>query len=115
MKAMNKEAALERIGGDEELLVDLGQIFDNECPKMFAEIHEAESTEDAEKLCGAAHRLKGAASMFCAERASKAALDLEELARAGDIASARAMSGGVEREMEELRAELRQLSQMTRQ
>ncbi len=115
MTLMNKEAALERIGGDEELLVDLGQIFENECPKMFAEIYEAERAEDAARLCGAAHRLKGAASMFCAEKASKAALDLEELARTGDIASARALIGGVEREMGELRAELRQLSQMTRQ
>jgi len=109
MTVMNKEAALERIGGDEELLVDLGHIFDAECPKMFAEIHEAERAEDAERLCEAAHRLKGAASMFCAEKASAAALSLEELARAGDISEVRALIGRVEQEMERLREELRQL------
>ena len=81
--------ALERLGGDEELLQEVAGLFLEEYPTLMAEIHAAVQTGNAHRLERAAHSLKGSVSNFGADCAVQAALGLETIGRSGDLAGAK--------------------------
>ena len=60
----DRDAALERMDGDVELLKELVGLFLDECPQRMAEIREALTRRDATKLRQAAHTLKGSVGNF---------------------------------------------------
>lgn len=99
-------AALARMEGDRELLEEIGQLFAEEYPKNLGEIRAAVNACDAQRLHRVAHSLKGASANLGANRVSKAALELELLARAGDLANAPELLQKLEREIERLGPEL---------
>jgi signal transduction histidine kinase/DNA-binding response OmpR family regulator/HPt (histidine-containing phosphotransfer) domain-containing protein len=83
----DREEALERVGGSEELLRDLVELFRTECPKQMEAIRQQKAAGDLAGLARAAHALKGSVAMFAAQRAYDAALRLEKMGRAGDISN----------------------------
>ncbi|HEU0121328.1 MAG TPA: Hpt domain-containing protein [Bryobacteraceae bacterium] len=79
--------ALERLGGDEELLREVASLFLDEYPMLMREIRIAATTRDAEALQRAAHSMKGSVSNFGADGVYQAAFVLEKKGRAGDLES----------------------------
>ena len=81
----DRAEALARVGGSEELLRDLVELFRSECPKQMDEIRRQQAAGDLAGLSRAAHALKGSVSMFAAQKAYDAALRIEKMGRAGDV------------------------------
>jgi two-component system, sensor histidine kinase and response regulator len=104
------EEALDRVEGDRELLAELVKLFEEETPKLLAEVRDAIAKGDAKTLERAAHTIKGSAGNFGAQPASQAALDLEQLARSGDLSRATELMEAVEREIKRLLPELEHFS-----
>ena len=75
------DIALENVGGDEAMLLDLAEMFFAECPKLMQQIREHIADADGPELRRAAHTLKGSAHVFGAEAAAEAAHRLEEIGR----------------------------------
>jgi PAS domain S-box-containing protein len=85
---LNRDKALVRVGGDEQILREIAKLFLEECPRMMREVGEAVVRRDARQLRLAAHALKGAVSNFAAEPAYEAGLRLENMGRQGDLGQA---------------------------
>ena len=88
-QVIDVDRALEQMDGDRELLVEVADIFMQDCPKMMSGIGDALTSADAEALTRAAHALKGCVGNFGAREASEAALTLEELGRRGSLEGGR--------------------------
>ena len=82
---LDRAVALERLGGDEELLQEVATLFLEEYPSIMSQIREAAQSKNAPRLERAAHTLKGSVSNFGAESAVQAALALEKIGRSGDL------------------------------
>jgi two-component system sensor histidine kinase/response regulator len=87
-EVVDREVALARVDGDEGLLADLAKLFCEESPKLLSAVQDAVAKRDIAALKRAAHSLKGSISTFAARDATEAALRLEDLARAGELAGA---------------------------
>ncbi len=83
---LNSAVALERLGGDEELLREVARLFLDEYPALLVEIREAVAARDADGLQRAAHSLKGSVSNFGADAAYNAAFVLEMMGRTRNLA-----------------------------
>jgi HPt (histidine-containing phosphotransfer) domain-containing protein len=81
LSPLDRDAVLERVGGDESLLKEITEIFLSEYPMLLEEIREAIQRDDAAKLERSAHTLKGSVSNFGAAGATDAAYQLELLGR----------------------------------
>jgi two-component system, sensor histidine kinase and response regulator len=101
-EVFNLAGALECVEGDRELLAEMIGLFLAECPDLLAEIRSALAAQDATTLQHAAHTLKGSVGNFSARRAFAAALTLEKLGRAGDLAAAPAAFAVLEQELAHL-------------
>jgi HPt (histidine-containing phosphotransfer) domain-containing protein/nitrogen-specific signal transduction histidine kinase/CheY-like chemotaxis protein len=75
------EAAIERLGGDEQLYRELVQCFLDDTSEMIPKIRRAIHEVDAENLHRAAHSLKGLAASCGAVGVAEAAACLERLGR----------------------------------
>ena len=102
--------ALDRIGGDEQLLRDLCQIFLEESPKLMAKMRHALAAGDCDGLMRAAHSIKGESSYLGAGRTSEAARQLEDMGRNQDLAHAGHTLAELEREISSLQDELKELT-----
>jgi two-component system, sensor histidine kinase and response regulator len=102
------EVARERIGGSDDVLRDLAELFVTECPKMMEQIRTAIDDGADADLRRAAHTLKGSAAVFVAEPTVAAALRLEEMGESGERA-------GVEEAWQTLEAEVDRLMPALRQ
>ena len=104
--AFHRDAALERLGGDEELLAEVVGLFLADTPGQVAEIRRAVEARDAELLRRAAHTLKGAAGYVGGVPAAEAAHALEMIGASGDLAAAPAALLTLEHEAGRLLAAL---------
>ena len=77
----NEQAALKRLDGDHDLLVEMIDLFLEEAPVQLAELAAALARTDLPALADAAHALKGMAGHFCAENLISLAINLEHSAR----------------------------------
>ena len=82
---LNLALALERLGGDAELLREIARLFLDDTPRLLADIQKAIAVRDAQALASAAHALKGSVANFGAETVLRAALRLEKMGSAGDM------------------------------
>lgn len=83
---LDRALALERLGGDEELLQEVAQLFLDEYPVLMSDIRRAIETSNSNQLERAAHSLKGSVANFGSEAAWKAAFALEKLGREQQLA-----------------------------
>jgi len=83
--ALDRDVALLRVGGDEDLLKEIAAIFLSDYPKVLVEIQAAIANHDAKRLEASAHGLKGSVANFGAQDVVDAAFRLEQMGRAGRI------------------------------
>ena len=100
------KALLEHFGGDRQLLGELARIFLDDCPSRLSAIREAVERRDAGALLEAAHALRGSVANFGATRAVAAALRLELMGKAGDLAAAPAALADLQQTMAAFAGEL---------
>ena len=107
---LDKAVALERLGGDEDLLKEVAGLFLQEYPELVSQIREAIDQNDAHKLERSAHSLKGSVSNFGSDAAWEAALELEKMGRSGKIELAEPAYSHLMAVMDGIRPELMDLA-----
>ena len=89
--AWDRSKTLERLGGDEDLLREVVQIFLEETPKLMTSLQQGIRDSDPETVERAAHSLKGQLSYLGLEPIAKLARDLEDAGRNKALAGAAAL------------------------
>jgi HPt (histidine-containing phosphotransfer) domain-containing protein len=107
---LDRTAALDRIGGDEELLREIAGLFLSEYPSLIAEIRVAVQIGDARALERSAHSLKGSVANFEACAAVDAAFRLESMGRNGNLDQTASALAALEAAFEALHPALIDLS-----
>ena len=79
---------LERLGGDEQLLHEVMEIFCEEAPKHLAGLGKAIAQQDAETIERIAHSLQGELGYLGIAELSRGARELEEKGRTSDFQGA---------------------------
>ncbi|MBA2112938.1 hybrid sensor histidine kinase/response regulator [Bremerella alba] len=77
--------ALENVGGSEEILNEMIDLFTTECPKQLHEIQAAFASGDNEKFIRSAHTLKGSVALFAADEATASARRIEFMGRDNEL------------------------------
>ena len=84
---LDRELAMTRVGGDAELLKELGDLFLEEYPRLMGELRAAFDQRDAKQVERTAHGLKGSVANFGAKPAVDAAFQIEQLGHSGKLDS----------------------------
>ncbi len=90
---------LQNIGGDQDLLLQLVDLFLERQADMMSQIRQSLSLGDALTVERAAHTLKGTAGNLCAPEVALAAGRLEAVGRLGTLHDAPAVYAHLEMEM----------------
>jgi HPt (histidine-containing phosphotransfer) domain-containing protein len=104
--SFNHEAALERVGGDKELLKEVAELYLGEYPLLLSEIGSAISHRDPDLLQRAAHTLKGSLGTLGADRAHQLARQLEAMGRTGSFQGCETAYEGLKTALEALHRDL---------
>jgi PAS domain S-box-containing protein len=110
-ETFDRQALMERLDGDRELLAEIVELFLESAPRLLLDVKKALGDSKGEALGRAAHALKGAVANFGARAAMDAALRMEQRARQGDVAGARAAWAPLEKEMTRLKKALARLAE----
>jgi PAS domain S-box-containing protein len=105
-EVLDRDKALETVGGDAQLLQELVRVYCSECPRWLAEIRDAISQQDIARLRRAAHTLRGSLDTFGAGSASAAAMRLEAMSRTGDLTESEAAYVLLAKDLERLQPAL---------
>jgi HPt (histidine-containing phosphotransfer) domain-containing protein len=89
MNLFDRETALDRLGGDEELLTEISALFLQECPVMMERLRAAVVAGDAHAVMETAHSMKGSLATLGAEEGVLLAMDLEMMGRNRALAGSR--------------------------
>jgi HPt (histidine-containing phosphotransfer) domain-containing protein len=92
--------ALEKVGGDHELLQELVRVFLEEWPKWKQELGQALAAGESAQVRRLAHTVKGALGQFEAHAAAETAQQLETMGRSADLREAGEVFARLEREIE---------------
>ena len=101
-KPFDADAALDRLGGDSELLAELVDSFLQHAPIIVSQIRNAAAGKDAKALEGAAHSLKGMAANLDAVPVTSLAERLESSGHCKDLSDACEGVSELHSSMEEL-------------
>ena len=96
------QQALESVDGNRPLLVELIDIFGEECPKLSAEIVGAIQSGDVATLRRAAHTMKGSLAHLAAGKAIGIAQQMEFLARQQNLPAASALWPNLRAELDRI-------------
>jgi HPt (histidine-containing phosphotransfer) domain-containing protein len=99
-------AALEKVGGDRELLRELVRLFLRQDPAPAAELRRAREAGDLAALQRVAHNLKSNMGTFGARSAHELALHVLQAGREGNLAGAEEACRALEQSLERLRPAL---------
>jgi len=99
----NHDAALKRLGGDNELFADMSLFFFEDSPGLLDEIGDGIEQQNAEKVVRAAHSLRGLAANFDAYDVVRIAQTIEQSAREENL-------GEIGKLLEELRGHVHRLN-----
>jgi two-component system, sensor histidine kinase and response regulator len=103
-----KAKALERLGGDEDLLREVCRIFLDESPNLLRKLQEGIANTDAEAVMRAAHSLKGELGYLGAPEAAQAARELEDMGHEKNLTRAPELFNLLERELAGLHLALKE-------
>jgi len=106
LQTIDRQALMDRLGGDESLALEVIDLFRQDCPGAIARILEAIESGNAGALQTAAHALKGAAGNLSATAVSAAARALEVMGQSGNVSGAQAALAELEHEIARLFASL---------
>ena len=84
----NKAEALYLMDNDEELFKEIIELFIENCPEWVEELKKAVENEDALKVEGTSHKIKGALRSLVAVPAQEKAQELENIGRSKDLTKA---------------------------
>jgi CheY-like chemotaxis protein/anti-sigma regulatory factor (Ser/Thr protein kinase) len=101
--------ALDSVGGDEQLLTELAEVFLQEAPQLLEQIEHAMRQRNAKQLQRAAHTLKGAASAFRAVAVGEFSHRLEVFGANNDLSEAERVFRQLQQAMQQLAPELESL------
>jgi len=107
--SLDREVAMERVGGDAELLKEIANLFLENYGAWLDELRQAAGKGDATALQRTAHGLKGSVANFGARDAVMASVKLENLGRSGDLAAVPESLAALEAALETLRGDLESL------
>jgi signal transduction histidine kinase/CheY-like chemotaxis protein/HPt (histidine-containing phosphotransfer) domain-containing protein len=93
------EAALDRVGGDRDLLRAIAGTFLEHYPTQVADLRAAMDRRDCDAAAAAAHRLAGSLGALGCDRGLTLARDIEQLARLGAPDPIHDALGSLEREL----------------
>jgi HPt (histidine-containing phosphotransfer) domain-containing protein len=102
----DQAAALMRVEGDTELLLEIVEVFLDDSPRLMSRIRAALKRQDLKSLEQAAHTLKGSVGNFCAPAAYAASFKLEKIGREGNVEEAQQAWVELEEAMEQLKPAL---------
>jgi HPt (histidine-containing phosphotransfer) domain-containing protein len=85
-EAWSADEIIARLGADEALARELAALFVAECPRMMTEVRTSVASGAANEIRKSAHALKGSVANFTDGAPMRAALALEMMARANDVA-----------------------------
>jgi PAS domain S-box-containing protein len=105
----DRQAVLDRVGGNVQLLKELAGVFEDDCKRLVNELREALQAQDGEKLSRAAHPLKGMAAFFDAAAAVQAA-ELDKCGQESDFATAAGILPLLTRQIEMIQESLKSLA-----
>lgn len=105
--SFNLKESLGRVGDDQELLVELAQIFFDDYPQRIAEMRSALQLQNAKQVEMSAHHLRGSATTFSAHRLEQLAKALEKEAASGSLNSAPSFLAALEEELDRFEANFR--------
>ena len=87
----DRSKTMERLGGDEDLLREVVQIFLEETPKLMSTLQQGIENANPEIIERAAHSLKGQLGYLGLDEVAKLARELEEAGRRKELSRAAAM------------------------
>jgi two-component system sensor histidine kinase/response regulator len=105
--------ALERLGGDEQLLQDVMEIFLQEIPKQMTNLRQAVAQGNADAIAKTAHRLKGELGYLGISELSQKAGELEEMGRKRNLEHAAGTFAVFETEISAVVASIRSVNHKT--
>jgi HPt (histidine-containing phosphotransfer) domain-containing protein len=106
LKVCDLSGTLARMGGDQQLLQQIVQFFQEDAPEYLSRLRAAVDGRNPEGVLHAAHSLHGLVATFGAEAAALAALRLEDIGRSGDLSSVNEAVGALEDEISRLQTAL---------
>ena len=98
--------ALARLGGDEDLLLELIRLFRQDAQALVSKVRTGLEAGDAESVARAAHNLRGLAANFDAAATVEAALEIERSATRGELSAAMKFVPNLEAALDNLLASL---------
>jgi HPt (histidine-containing phosphotransfer) domain-containing protein len=108
-QVMNLREAMQRLGGDEELLRELAEMFFEDAEALLGVVRAGHADpSQSQEVRRAAHSLKGLSSNFGAQRTMAAAFAVEKLAEASRLSELPPAVDELEREVARLNAGLRE-------
>jgi HPt (histidine-containing phosphotransfer) domain-containing protein len=99
----------QNMDGDAEMLRDIVDAFLRDLPQRERELQESLTRRDAPTLARAAHTMKGLLLTLGAKPAADVALQLEILARCGNLGEAEGLAKELRQELTQLTPALREL------
>jgi len=102
-----EQGLLARVGGDARLLRTMIKTFLRDSKRKLSEMRRALSRKDGIALAAAAHALKGSASIFGSEKATRCSQRLQEMGRNDELALALPVLLELEEEIALLHGKLR--------
>lgn len=103
------EEGLARLDDDRETFQMMIDLFMEHAPKDLADAQAALNAGNAAGVVRSSHKLKGAILQFCAPAALQACKDLEESAKAGNLALGTQLYASLEYEFHRLLTALREV------
>jgi CheY-like chemotaxis protein/HPt (histidine-containing phosphotransfer) domain-containing protein len=110
-RVLDSDALLHRLGGDQELLFEVVDLFLEDCARWLEEIRDSIDRGEARQLRAVAHRMVGTVATLAAPAAARAAQRLEDMGRASDLAGAGLAYDTLVRALDRLRPALVGLTQ----
>jgi len=107
-EVFDQEAALEMMGGDQDLLKELARMFIDNSPQTLGELNAALVAGDREVLKRSAHTLKGLFATFACSQGEAIARELEQAAESSSVTleRCRTLAEGVHGSVDALSAAL---------
>jgi CheY-like chemotaxis protein len=101
-----RDEALARAEGDEELVRSLVGLFWDTCPGLLDELRLAVARGDSKAVARVAHSLKGSVSQIGAGQVARVCAELEQKGRAGSLDGVETLLGELDTSVDRLRARL---------
>lgn len=109
MGSINRNRALARLGGDEDLLKELATMYLEDIPLLLKHLHESLESSEFSEAARHAHSIAGLSSNFDADKCVALARQIESECPNGDQPALTNLAGTLQREIDHLNEELKAL------